>query len=223
MNEPGFPTVLNAPSARERSSPLGGPRRRTDGYPTGDLRCFRCVGGWRTSVIHRPAPKGCGPLSQQRLLPPIVPPATVQARSSRRHPSRQPRLTWRRDASSVQGEWPSSWRRLSLPWMTEPGGSWWRSLDPASLIAVDAELGDRALSLAPHLSWLNHRSACRPIRSPGAASSIAAPKTCDASLTASNGSFSTQTWVSTKTSAPASQADESASAGVMWPRDSYDS
>src|SRR5215207_3172610 len=99
--------------------------------------------------------------------------------------------------------------------MTELGGSWWRSMDPASQIAVDAELGDRVLSLAPHLSWLKHDLAHQLIRSPGVASSTLPPNVCVASLTAWIGSFSNQRWDSTNTFAPTSRASAPASKGVM--------
>src|SRR5215213_4722440 len=58
--------------------------------------------------------------------------------------------------------------------MKESGATWWRSLDCASVITCDAELGDRNLSLAPPASRLKHQlpassgsspvSQARPVR-----------------------------------------------------------
>ena len=43
----------------------------------------------------------------------------------------------------------SDWRRSPLSRMKEPGATWRRSLNCASVITRDAEVGDRDLSLAP--------------------------------------------------------------------------
>src|SRR4051812_21367973 len=103
--------------------------------------------------------------------------------------------------------------------MKGPGATWWRSLNCASVITRDAEVGDRDLSLAPHVSRLKHQSPYQLRFVPGVASSTGPPNIVAASLTARSGSFSAQRWDSTRAFAPAARASAPASAGVMCPRD----
>src|SRR5215217_7705577 len=106
--------------------------------------------------------------------------------------------------------------------MKESGATLWRSLDCASVMSRDAELGDRGLSLALLEPWLKHRSH-QSRRSPGVARSTGPPNISDASLAAWNGSSSAHKWESMRVLAPAWRASPPASPGVMWPRDAYGS